>query len=45
MKLYKSEYKAPEILLLFIHDKDILTTSPGTETPILEEDGTWVSGS
>ena len=44
MKLYKKEYKAPEILLLFIHDKDILTTSPGTETPILDEEPLWGTG-
>lgn len=45
MKLYKNEYKAPELLLLPLGDEDILTSSLGTETPILDEDGIWVSGS
>ena len=41
MKLYKNEYKAPEILLLFIHDKDILTDSLGVQTPMVDEEGVW----
>ena len=42
MKLYKNEYKSPELLLLSIGDEDILTSSPaseiGTEPPVLDED-------
>ena len=45
MKLYKNEYKAPELLLLPLGDEDILTSSPaseiGTETPVLDEDVIW----
>ena len=44
MKLYKNEYKAPEFLLLPIGDEDILTSSLGTETPILDEEPLWETG-
>ena len=41
MKLYKNEYKAPELLLLPIGDEDILTDSLGVQTPTVDEDGVW----
>ena len=45
MKLDKSEYKAPEFLLLPFGDGDILTSSPTTEkgvdTPFLDEEVVW----
>ena len=45
MKVYKTEYKTPEFLLLPFGDKDILTSSPaseiGTETPVLDEEVIW----
>ena len=44
MKVYKNEYKAPELLLFPLGDEDILTTSPGTETPILDEEPLWRTG-
>ena len=44
MKVYKNEYKAPELLLFPLGDEDILTTSPGTETPILDEEPLWETG-
>ena len=49
MKVYKAEYKAPELLLLPLGNEDILTSSPaserGVDTPFLDEEGTWLSGS
>ena len=41
MKLYKNEYKAPELLLLPLGDKDILTDSLGVQTPTVDEEGVW----
>ena len=45
MKLYKNEYKAPELLLLPFGDEDILTSSPvserGVDTPLLDEEVVW----
>ena len=45
MKLYKNEYKAPELLLLPLGDEDILTSSPaserGVDTPFLDEEVIW----
>ena len=36
------KYLDPEIEVVEINAKDIITTSPGTETPKLEEnDGIW----
>ena len=41
MKLYKNKYKAPELLLLPLGDKDILTHSLGVQTPTVDEEGVW----
>ena len=41
MKLYKSEYEAPEFILLPLEDKDLLTDSLGVQTPTVDEEGVW----
>ena len=36
------KYTTPEILVTVLGEEDIITTSPGTETPKLDEsDGIW----
>jgi len=36
------KYETPEILVTYISEEDIITTSPGTETSRIEEnDGIW----
>lgn len=41
MKVYKTSYKSPEFTILPLDGSDILTSSPGTETPIVDEGGEW----
>ena len=37
-----NEYKRPEIELILLNEKSIITTSPGTETtPKDDGDGSW----
>ena len=42
---YMKKYVSPEAEVIELHTSDVLTTSPGTETPWYEEsDGIWELG-
>ncbi len=45
MKVYKNKYDSPKIELLTLEDSDILTSSPGADTPVTDEGGVWKQGS
>lgn len=37
-KIYKSNYESPEFTIDSVRNSDILTSSPGVDTPIVDED-------
>ncbi len=41
----KNSYETPNFEMIYIRDNDVITASPGTETPWYEEnDGIWELG-
>ena len=41
----KNSYETPDFEMIYVRDTDVITSSPGTETPWYEEnDGIWEFG-